>query len=184
MTIDKLKIEHGEILVDYTGILESFRIATNDEAQPGLYAAAANVAILARLALGVVTEQAGFVAIVFSRGDRPGTRVLLSMPTLAGDPAKIALPKIDAAMVVDHVTGLAIEGHPQNVYNAAVLRLEKEIIEFVKGKRAQMALPFDYSPQERDLERQVSAFLGQRPESSTEDGEGNVIEFPAGVQAQ
>lgn len=179
MTIDKLKLEHGEILVDYTGLSESFRIATMDEAQTSLYQAAADVAILARAALGIITERAGFVSISFSHGDEPGTRVLLSMPTFVGDPAKIACPKISAAIVKDHETGLALEGEPRNVYNAAVTRLEKEIIEFVKGKRAQMALPFDCSPQERELDRREKAFLGQKigDDLLIEESAANIVEF-------
>ena len=188
MTIDKLKLEHGEIAVDYTGLFESFRVVTRDEAQTSLYAAAADVAVLARIALGIVTERAGFVSISFSHGDKPGTRVLLSMPTIVGDPAKIACPKIDAAIMTDFETGLAIEGDPRNIYNAAVVRLEKEIIEFVKGKRAQMALPFDYSPQERELDRRAKAFLGQKgEEDSLEDAEaeprGNVFDFQAAASS-
>jgi hypothetical protein len=152
MTIDKLKLEHGAITVDYSGLMESFRIVTCDEAQTDLYTAAANVAILGRLALGMVIERAGFVSIDFSHGDDPGTKLALSMPTFAGDPAKITCPKISAAEV--RKDGEVIEDHPQNLYNKAAEILEQQIVEFVKGKRLQMALPFDQSPEERKLTRE------------------------------
>ncbi len=159
MTIDKLKIDGGQITVDYSGLMESFRISTSDEAKPSLYTAAADVAVLARVALGIIVEGAGFVAISLSHGDNPGSRIVLSVPTLAGDTAKIACPKIDAATEVDFQTGVVIEGHPRNVYNRAVELLEKEIVAFVKGKRAQMALPFDETPEEREVQREVEKVL-------------------------
>lgn len=159
MTIDKLKIEGGQITVDYSGLMESFRISTADEAKPSLYTAAADVAVLARVALGIIVERAGFVAISLSHGDNPGSRIVLSVPTLAGDPAKIACPKIDAATEVDFQTGVVIEGHPRNVYNRAVEILEKEIVAFVMGKRAQMALPFDETPEEREVQAEGARVL-------------------------
>ena len=159
MTIDKFKIDGGTITVDYSGLFETFRIGTGDEARTELYQAAANVAILGRLALGMEMECAGFVAIEFSRGDKPSTKLALSMPTLTGDPAKISCPKIMSYPVKDHETGELIEGHPQNIYNAAVAALEAEIVTFVKGKRLQMALPFDQMPEERKLQEDVREFV-------------------------
>jgi hypothetical protein len=157
VTIDKLKLEHGAITVDYSGLLESFRIVTMDEAQAGLYQAAANVAILGRLALGMVVEGAGFVSIDFSHGDEPGSKLSLSMPTYVGDPAKISCPKISAAPVREN--GEVIEDHPRNLYNSAVEILEAEIVSFVKGKRLQMALPFDQSPEERKLTKEFGEVM-------------------------
>lgn len=159
MTIDKLKIEHGEIVVDYSGLSESFRIATMDEAKASLYMAAADVAVIARAALGIVVERAGFVAIAFAHGDKPGTRLILSIPTVTGDPAKIACPKIDAFPVIDSETGEILIDNPRNIYNQAVERLEAEIVEFVKGKRLQMALPFDETPEERALSAEGERIL-------------------------
>ena len=89
MTIDKLKIEGGQITVDYSGLMESFRISTSDEAKPSLYTAAANVAVLARVALGIIVERAGFVAIYLSHGDNPGSRIVLSVPTLGEIPRRL-----------------------------------------------------------------------------------------------
>ena len=151
MTIDKLKLDGGAITVDYSGLAESFRISTMDEAKASLYQAAADVAILARVALGLVTERAGFHTIAFSNGDKPGSRVILTIPTLAGDPAKLACPKIDATTVKDFETGAVIKDHPQNLYNDAVQHLLEETKDFVMGKRLQMALPFDQSPDERRI---------------------------------
>lgn len=177
MTIDRLKLEHGWITVDYSGLLESFSITTKDEPKASLFAAAANVAILARIALGVTIERAGFVAIIFSRGDEPGSRLVLSIPTLTGDPIKLACPKISEAPVKNHETGFEIEGHPQNVYNAAVLVLETEIVEFVKGKRLQMALPFDMIPEDRKLRADVDKLLGDDASIETRDSESRVLDF-------
>ncbi len=166
MTIDKLKLEHGAITVDYSGLSESFRIVTMDEAQTELYQAAANVAILGRLALGITIERAGSVSIDFSHGDEPGTKLALSMPTFQGDPAKISCPKISAADM--RQDGEVIADHPQNLYNAAVEILEEEIVKFVKGKRLQMALPFDQSPEERKVTKEFGEVMA---------GTGNVLDF-------
>lgn len=172
MTIDKLKLDQGSVTVDYSGLSESFRIATCDEAQTELYAAAANVAILGRLALGMVMERAGFVSIDFYHGDKPGTKLGLSMPTFEGDSAKISCPKISSAEV--RKDGEVIADHPQNLYNAAVEILEAEIVKFVKGKRLQMALPFDQSPEERRLATEVADLVG-------EEAEGGAPRSPAPI---
>jgi hypothetical protein len=45
---------------------------------------------------------------------------------------------------------------------AELKMLEQQIVEFVKGKRLQMALPFDQSPEERKLTREFGkVFAGE-----------------------
>lgn len=151
MNIERFKIDHGEITVDYSGFLESFRIATMDEAKASLYTAAANVAILARTVLCLDIEGAAFNAIAFSNGNKPGTRIILTVPTAEGETAKIACPKIAHARESNPDTFEIIRDHPQTLYYEAVEKLKEEIVEFVKGKRLQMALPFDQTPEERKL---------------------------------
>jgi hypothetical protein len=176
MLIDKFKIDGDMIAVDYHGLSESFRISTCDEAKKELYQATANVAIGARVLLGLDRlEGAGFFAIAFSRGDDPGTRIVLSLPT-TGDPAKVACPKLDRGEMRDSTTLQVIEDHPMTWYERAVKVLEEEIAKFVLGKRMQMALPFDQSPEERKLTQDVAEFVGE----ST----GRVLDFGAGASAQ
>jgi len=161
VNIDKLKIDGSIITVDYSALMESFRISTCDEAKPSLYQAAADVAILARVNLCLKIEGAGFFAIAFSNGDKPGTRLILSVPTATGDLAKVACPKLDRGEMHDFEKGIVIEDHSKTIYEKAVVKLLEEISDFVMGKRLQMALPFDQSPEERARTKEFgAAFAG------------------------
>ena len=159
MTVEKLKIDHGQITIDYSVLLDSFRISTADKAPTSLYSAAADVAILARIVLCLNIEGAGFHTIAFSNGDRPATRLILTVATAENDPAKIACPKIDRGEVIDFEKGIVVQEHPKTVYEHAVQALETEIKEFVKGKRLQMALPFEQSKEEQELEQEVAELI-------------------------
>jgi hypothetical protein len=185
MLIDKFKIDGDMITVDYHGLSESFRISTCDEAKKELYQATSNVAIGARVLLGLDRlEGAGFFAIAFSHGDDPGTRLILTMPT-TGDPAKVSCPKLGRGEVRDPVSLQVDEAHPKTWYERAVKVLEEEIGKFVLGKRMQMALPFDQSPEERKLMKDVNEFLAESGvTASVETPGGRVLDFGASASAQ
>ncbi|MDD5303085.1 MAG: hypothetical protein PHS14_08235 [Elusimicrobia bacterium] len=185
MMIDKFKIDGDMITVDYHGLSESFRISTCDEGKKELYQATANVAIGARVLLGLENlEGAGFFAITFSRGDEPGTRLILSLPTTK-TPAKVTCPKLDRGEHRDAKTLQVVEDHPKTWYERAVAVLEAQIMTFVLGKRMQMALPFDQSPEERKLTKDVNEFLEDEGVTATVETEGGrVLDFGANASAQ
>jgi hypothetical protein len=162
--IDKLKIEGSEIVVEYSSLLESFRIVTTDEPKVELYQAAANVAILGREYL--VLPIGGFLSIAFSHGDEPGSRLVLIAPTTEQN-AKIACPKISLDEVRDaHL--VRIENHPRNIYNAAVTELIRQTVDFVNGKRLQMSLPLEFSSPEEPADEE---------EAEEEIADPRVLEF-------
>jgi hypothetical protein len=182
LNIDKLKIDGSTITVDYSVLTESFRIQTGDEAKTSLYQAASNVAILAREALAVVAEGAGFLAIAYSHSDKPGSRIILALPCLEVDDAKIALPKISADPIRDEGTGEIVPNHPVNIYNEAAAILHAEACEFVKGKRMQMALPFaDGFDAGMDLDDRET---DQADNTTVQVDFGNTLEFPRPAAAQ
>lgn len=161
--IEKLKIESGSIVVDYSSLLKSFRIATNEEAEPEFYRAAAQVAILGREFLQI--DMGGFLSIAFSNSDEPGSRLTLTAATTGGE-AKISCPKIAREAIRDRFL-VEIPDHPRNLYNDAVSALIKATVDFVNAERKQMALPLEL-PFEGEAEEEGEEFE-ERP---------NVMRFP------
>ena len=141
MSIDKFKFDGDQVTVGFSNIFESFRISTNDEPKSELFAAARMVVHQALFLFGLENVRASLACIEFSNGDDAGTKVLLKIPTMTGDYAKLQCPKVSSRDVVDHETGERSET-PQNAFNDAVDEFIVQAEEFVRGKRQQMSLPF------------------------------------------
>ena len=139
--IDKFRRQGAVSDVAYSIGAEAFSVATMDEPESGLVHAASDAAECAVAASGIDLRGAyRFFSAVWKHGENPGSRVVLLVPTMEGDDAKLALPLISARPITKD--GEAVDC-PRNTYNQAMAALEEEVRAFVVGKRQQMALPFD-----------------------------------------
>lgn len=151
MNIDKVKLDHG-IVVDYSTINESFRIDTGDEPKMELFAAAGRLIYAGLMLFGFSGMQASLHMVEVSHGEEPGSKLTLRVQTTNGEKAKIVCPKVDRAGMVDWSKGGERIDHPQNDYNDALEGFLLHVEEFVRGKRLQMALPFDAAQEDAEGE--------------------------------
>jgi hypothetical protein len=141
MTIDKFRKQGSVLDVAYSVGPEAFSVSTMDSPEKDLILAANDVAECALAAAGVdLKTKYRFFSASWAHGDNPGSRVVLEIPTMEGDRARLALPLISARPITK---GGEVVDCPRNTYNRAMDALVAEITAFVVGKRQQMALPFE-----------------------------------------
>lgn len=125
---------------------QELRILSDDRPRDSLYRAAATVAELALQAVHVSVEGAVFKSISFTDD---ASRVELAVGTSGARLAKLTLPSIDKKEIlkVRREGSIRIEEtdveNPQNLYNAAVAVLKAEALDYIHGRKEQIALEFD-----------------------------------------
>ena len=142
MIINRFRVDGREILVEFTTGTKTLRLTTFHEPKAELFMQTANVAAFGKSALGIIAERAAFREIAFSHGDSPGTRLVYKIPTLHGENARLTCPRIDRGHIHNKNGDLVLDD-PRTLYEDAVILLEQLIEEFVRGERAQLALPFE-----------------------------------------
>lgn len=139
MNIDKVKLDEG-ISVDYSTLLESFRISSVDDPSSEFYSAAGKLISQALQLFGLSGIRTSLQSVEISHGENPGSRITLKAPTADGGMAKIVCPKVDRKPLKDWERGGELVDHPQNHYNEALDAFIAQAESYVRGKRLQMSL--------------------------------------------
>ena len=134
--------------VEYSNFIDIFRITTRDEPRSELLQAEQNILLKALDYFGLLGVECSLRSIKWSTGAEPGTRIELNVTTSAGEYARMILPKIDKRVVYDSPENDLPADCAKNWYLGHLEVFEKEVEEFIKGKKAQLALPFDEAPAE------------------------------------
>jgi hypothetical protein len=153
--IDIYEFSHSQdgLRVEYSNLIDIYRITTRDEPRSELFQQQQNILRFALDYFGLQGLACNLKSIKWATGPEPGTRIELNVSTLSGDYARLVLPKIDNRVVVDEKTEEPVLC-AKNWYLGALELFGNEVVEFIKGKKAQLALPFDTeaSAEDQDTE--------------------------------
>jgi len=141
MKLYLFKHADGGIVVEYDNGADVVRLTTMDQPREDLLQAEQNILRFAMDHFGITGIACSLRSIDISHGDNAGTKLTLNIPTHTGDRARLVMPKISDHVVVDK-KGEPVDC-PKNYYLGHLEVFEKEVTEFIKGKKAQLALPFD-----------------------------------------
>lgn len=138
--------------VEYSNLVDIFRITTRDEPRSELFAAEQNILRHALDYFGLLGIGCSLRSVKWSTGAEPGTRIELNVTTASNEIARMVLPKIDKRIVYDSPESELPADCAKNWYLGHLEVFEKEVAEFVKGKKAQLALPFEMEAAEDEPE--------------------------------
>jgi len=129
--------------VEYSNLVDIFRITTRDEPRSELLQQEQNILRFALDYFGLSGVACSLRSLKWSTGAEPGTRMELNVSTASGELARMILPKIDKRVVYESEESEEPADCAKNWYLGHLELFEKEVEEFIKGKKAQLALPFE-----------------------------------------
>lgn len=143
--IDRFKMDNNTYTVEFSNLSASYRIVSGSRPASELFQASQRLTAFALKLFGIPGLPVIFCDLAVSNGEKPASRLTLTVPTATGESAKLQLPDVLHLELRNREDGQRLE-HPQNDYNDMLDEFVEQVEEYVKGRRQQLSLPFDFSP--------------------------------------